>query len=323
MAGIKIGTQGFLRFILAVLIIAVIALIYLYQRLAAPPAEVYNSRGMTHVLSVYGFGPSPDEQLKQPHDVAFDKQGNIYISDTGHRRVLVFGSDGGFLKQLGKAGTGAGEFVAPLGIAVGADGRVYVADESAGKVVIFGPNGKFLKEFRVMMPLKPAVFGRRLYVTNYAFVNIYDLNGRHLIDRWGGKGKAEGRFDLPTGLAVAGKDEIYVADLNNKRIQLLDRRGKVRLVLGSSGAQDKKSWRFSLPSGVATDERKRIYVVDAFNHELDVFKADGAGGARFSQQGQREGELHYPAGIAYGGHGLVAVADKFNDRVQLLRIDPP
>lgn len=315
MAGIKIGTKGFLRFVLVVLIVAAIALIYLYQRLAAPPAEVYNSRGMRHVLSIYGFGPSPDEQLKQPHDAAFDKQGNIYITDTGHRRVLVFGPGGDFLRQLGKGGAGKGEFVTPLGIAVGEDGRVYVADESAGKVVIFRSNGEFLREFRVMMPLKPAVFGRRLYVANYAFVNIYDLSGRYLIDRWGGKGAAKGKFDLPTGLAVTAKDRIYVADLNNKRVQMLDSRGKVHMSLGGK--------MFSLPAAIAVDERDRLYVVDAFSHELAVFSADGAGLARFSRLGQKEGELYYPAGIAYGGRGLVAVADKFNDRVQLFRIDLP
>jgi len=320
MAGINVGVRSFLRLALGVLIIAVIVLSYVFYRLSLPPVEVFNSRGMTHILSIYGYGSRPSQQLKRPHDVAFDKRGNIYITDAGHRRVLVFSSSGRFLRQLGKAGAGPGEFVTPLGISVGGDGRVYVADESAGKVVIFDARGKLQREFRVMMPLKPYVFGGRLYLANYAFVNVYDLNGRYLIDRWGGKGKAGGRFDLPTGLAVAGKDEIYVADLNNRRIQVLDRRGKTRLTLGPDGTKG-RSWDFGLPSGVVTDEKKRIYVVDAFAHELDVFQPDGTAPARFSREGQKEGELYYPAGIAYGGQGVVAIADKFNDRVQLLRIE--
>jgi hypothetical protein len=39
--------------------------------------------------------------------------------------------------------------------------------------------------------------------------------------------------------------------------------------------------------------------------------------------GHNEGELYYPAGIAYGGNETFAIADKFNDRVQVLRIPSP
>ncbi len=322
MASTTAASKVLLRLILGILVLAVIILSYVYNRLSEAPAEIFEQRGLRHVLSIYGSGPAPEEQLKQPHDVAFDRRGNIYITDTGNRRVMVFTAGGRFLRQLGKAGTGPGEFVTPLGISVGADGRVYVADQTAGKVAIFDSSGRFKREFRVMMPLKPFVFDGRLYLADYAFVSVYDLSGRHLLGRWGGKGKGKGRFDLPTGLAVADRDHIYVADLNNKRIQVFDRRGKVRLVIGSSGAK-KAGWHFSLPSGVAADERDHIYVVDAFNHELAVFKADGTRASRFSRQGEKEGELNYPAGIAYGGQGLVAVADKFNNRVQLLRLALP
>ncbi len=319
MTSITVGTRGFLRFVLAILIVAVFALSYIYYSISRPKAVVYKGKGIQNVLSIYGYGNKPEEQLKQPHDVAFDRNGNIYVTDTGHGRVLVFSATGRFLRKFGRPGLGKGEFVAPLGIAVGADGRVYVADQTAGKVVIFRSDGRVERELRVMMPLKPVVFGKRLYLANYAFINIYDLSGKHLLDRWGGKGKDEGQFDLPTGFIVKDKNRIYIADLNNLRVQAVDGKGQVKWVVGQPFS-DEKDRRFGLPSGIAGDEKDRLFVVDAFNHQIEVLDASGASLAKVSQEGQREGELYYPSGIAYAGKDIFAVADKFNDRVQLLKI---
>lgn len=320
MARIGAKTRSILRVVLVVLVLVVGVLAYIYYLISQPPAEVVQAKGFTHLLSIYGYGSRADEQLKQPHDVAFDRRGNIYITDTGHRRVLVFSPAGRFIRQIGKAGAGRGRFMTPLGIAIDGDGRVYVADETAGKVVVFDPDGRVIREIRVMMPLKPVVFDGRLYLANYAFVNIYELNGGRLINRLGGKGQGRGEFDLPTGLAVTGKDKIFVADLNNVRIQALGRNGKVKWVVGGvSAAPD--SQHFGLPAAIAADENGRLYVVDAFAHQIEVLTARGVGLTQLGQEGQREGEFYYPAGIAYGGQGLLAVADKFNNRVQLFKVD--
>ena len=43
---------------------------------------------------------------------------------------------------------------------------------------------------------------------------------------WGSLGKGPGEFDTPHGMAVSPKDEIYVADRGNRRIQVFDPEGK-------------------------------------------------------------------------------------------------
>ena len=43
---------------------------------------------------------------------------------------------------------------------------------------------------------------------------------------WGSLGNGPGQFDTPHGVAVSPKDEIYVADRGNRRIQVLDTEGK-------------------------------------------------------------------------------------------------
>ena len=81
-------------------------------------------------------GPAAPAQkylFGRPTDVAWDPQGNIFVSDGYvNTRVVKFDKEGRFLAQVGseKAGTGQSELNLPHGIAVDAKGDVYVADRS-------------------------------------------------------------------------------------------------------------------------------------------------------------------------------------------------
>ena len=81
-------------------------------------------------------GPAPPAEkytFSRPTDVAWDPQGNIFVSDGyGNNRVVKYDKNGRFLKQVGseKAGNGKDQFNLPHGIAVDAKGNVYVADRS-------------------------------------------------------------------------------------------------------------------------------------------------------------------------------------------------
>jgi len=81
-------------------------------------------------------GPAPPAgkyTFSRPTDVAWDTQGNIFVSDGyGNNRVVKYDKNGRFLKQIGseKAGNGKDQFNLPHGIAVDAQGVVYVADRS-------------------------------------------------------------------------------------------------------------------------------------------------------------------------------------------------
>src|SRR5207247_784328 len=69
-----------------------------------------------------------------PRAVAVDGQGNVYISDTGNKRIVVTDSEGKYLYQWGHPGADPGAFSEPIGIAVDDQGRVYVADTWNGRV---------------------------------------------------------------------------------------------------------------------------------------------------------------------------------------------
>ena len=44
-----------------------------------------------------GKGPS---EFNTPHSIAADAKGNIYVADRGNRRIQVFDSNGGFLREI-------------------------------------------------------------------------------------------------------------------------------------------------------------------------------------------------------------------------------
>lgn len=80
-------------------------------------------------------------------ELAFDAQGNIYVTDPGNNRVQKFDSQGNYLSQFGSLGTGNGQFNSPAGIAIDASGNVYVTDAGNARVEKFDTNGNYLGQF--------------------------------------------------------------------------------------------------------------------------------------------------------------------------------
>ncbi len=76
-----------------------------------------------------------------PTNVAVDKDGNLYVSDTLNDRVEEFDAEGAFIRTFGKNGDGPGEFTRPKGIAIDCDGHVWVADANMNRLQVFTPEG--------------------------------------------------------------------------------------------------------------------------------------------------------------------------------------
>lgn len=317
----RISLRSFLITLLFILMIMAALLLYLYFILSRPlGATAVETKQMKHVFSIYGFGTKTDEMLSRPTDVAFDDEGNIYIADAGHARVLVFRSSGQFLRKVGKKGFGKGELMEPTGVTTSKDGRIYVADKALSKVVIYDGKGKFQSEFKVMVPFKPHVENGKLYLTTYGHIMVYDLKGR-LLTQWGKRGREEGELDCPTGIAVDKSGKVYVSDTLNLRIQAFSRSGELLWVNGKPAEDIKAADRtFGLPGGIAMDEKNLLYLIDAFDNSVKVIDAKGKHLATLGKKGVKEGEFNQPSSIAYDQNGIFAIADKFNDRVQVVKI---
>ena len=50
-----------------------------------------------------------------PRGVAVDQAGNVYVTDTGNKRVVVFDSNGTYITEFGSYGMEPGQFDEPVG----------------------------------------------------------------------------------------------------------------------------------------------------------------------------------------------------------------
>ncbi len=100
--------------------------------------------------------PPIDGQFRQPTDVAFDTQGNTFISDGYiNSRVAKYDKNGHWVKSFGEPGNGPGQLNTPHGIANDAQGNIYVADRGNSRIQVFDPEGKLLREIKINAPVPP------------------------------------------------------------------------------------------------------------------------------------------------------------------------
>jgi len=90
---------------------------------------------------------SEEGRLFSPTNLALDRDGRIYVSDTGGFTVKVYDAEGNFLRAIGERGLDAGRFALNKGVAVDREGRVYVVDAATGLAQVFDAEGKLLMFF--------------------------------------------------------------------------------------------------------------------------------------------------------------------------------
>ena len=61
-------------------------------------------------LTKFGEKESNNEELSSPHSIDIDKEGNVYVTDTGNDRIQKYNLDGKFILQWGEEGSGDGQF---------------------------------------------------------------------------------------------------------------------------------------------------------------------------------------------------------------------
>jgi poly(3-hydroxybutyrate) depolymerase/DNA-binding beta-propeller fold protein YncE len=162
------------------------------------------------------------DQFDRPTDVAFAPNGDFSITDGyGNSRVLKYARDGKLIQQWGVKGTGEGEFNLPHAICRDAKGNLLVGDRENNRVQVFDSEGKFLKQWNESgAPYGLCLAGERLFVADgrAGWVKVLGPDGK-VIGRLGEKGTQPGQFDMPHMLCLDSRGDLYVAEVNNKRIQ--------------------------------------------------------------------------------------------------------
>ena len=84
----------------------------------------------------------------------------------------------------------------------------------------------------------------------------------------GRQGKQPGEFNYPNGLRVSSREELYVCDSENNRIQVFDLDLNFKREFGGPGTGKDQ---FSFPADVEFDSSDNIYISDNGNHRIQVF----------------------------------------------------
>ena len=194
--------------------------------------------------------PAIDGQFRQPTDVAWDTQGNTFISDGYiNSRVAKYDKNGDWVKQWGTPGKAEGQFDTPHGIANDAQGNIYVADRGNERIQVFDPDGKLLRVIKVDLPAPPDAkpwMGavptgpgtmhpgapwtvcitpgpiQYLYTSDAFPGRIYKftLDGK-LVGMLGKAGRQPKQFGWIHEIACPSENELYVAEILNWRVQKL------------------------------------------------------------------------------------------------------
>ena len=199
--------------------------------------------------------PAVNGQFRQPTDVTWDTQGNIFISDGYiNSRVAKFDKNGDWVKQWGAPGSGPGEFNTPHSIASDAKGNIYVADRGNRRIQVFDPDGTFLRQITIDVPVPSGVhmwMGNPPAPQPPATVGAAPPNGTM-------------QSGAPWAICITpGPTQyLYSADAYPGRIYKLTLDGKVVGVFGSMGHQLKQ---FGWVHEIACPSENELYTAEILN----------------------------------------------------------
>jgi DNA-binding beta-propeller fold protein YncE len=163
-----------------------------------------------------------------PRAIAINAAGEVFVTDTGNKRVQVFGLDGSFKRMFGGAGSGPGQFNEQVGLSLDSQGNVWVADTWNHRIQELSPNGDPLLEIPVPTGWQSQA------VTNKPYLAV-DAQGR-VIATFPDQGKlavfnTEGQQleevplqgGAPVGVAFSADGRLVVADARGNVVDSLSR----------------------------------------------------------------------------------------------------
>ena len=130
---------------------------------------------------------------------------------------------------------------------------------------------------------------------------------------------ATSMFALPAGVAVGAGGNVYVGDLANYRVRMLNAATSTWSTIGGNGTSDFLDGTVSVfksPAGVAVSASGNVYVADADNNRIRMFTANPPTWSTIGGNGAAS-EFNAPQGVAVGADGNVYVADSDNHRIRI------
>jgi len=252
-------------------------------------------------------GTATAASLAYPFGVAVDGAGNLYIADSNNQRIRRVDAGTGLISTVaGDGGYGyngdggsatAASLASPAGVAVDGAGNLFIADQGNQRI--------------------------RRVDAGTGLISTVAGNGNYGYNGDGGSATAASLAN-PTGVAVDGAGNLYIADYGNQRIRKVDALGTISTVAGNGiagssgdgGAATAASLAY--PTGVAVDGAGNLFIVDQGNQRIRKVDALGTistvvgnGTTGYSGDGgaATAASLRYPTGVAVDGAGNLFIVD--------------
>ena len=269
-------------------------------------------------------------EFSEPSDVSVSKEGLIYVVDGVNNKIKIFRNDGDFLSSFGRKGSGNGEFLFPLGIDIAPSGKVYVADSGNHRIQVFDPKGSFIAKVKLPpkkgRPADPTDVvvdetGNRLYAVDNDnhYILVYELSKLTLLETFGAPGNQERHFTYPFFIALDKDKYLYIVDVINTRVQVLNPEGLFVTFIGEWGVDKGQLFR---PKGVAIDKQNRVYVSDSYMGVIQVFDSLGDFYAVLGDPIERSVlKFKTPTGIYVDDYNRLYVVEMFAQKVSVYSIE--
>ena len=197
---------------------------------------------------------------------------NVFVADTGRSQVQVYSRDGEWISTWGK-----GKLNYPFAVTY-TDSRLYVADPNLMELFVFDDRGEMQKSL---------LNKQRLQLTS---------------------GK-QGEIIRPTAVQVGADNLIYVSDVGNQVVLVMDSSGKILRYFGGSGTIEGK---FQYPNALYVEKNGKVYVSDSNNGRIQIFDQKGQFLYMINGSQGKSGPLALPRGLVVTDSGIIFVVDVFS-----------
>lgn len=265
-------------------------------------------------------GPATVAGLAAPYDLAIDGNGNLYISEGDAYRIRRINAQDGIIQTF--AGTGspgnttevsalAAQLNGPRGIAFNAQGELFISMVGNDCVRYIDADSSYL----------------------HAFAGT-GANGSAGFSGDGASALAA-QFYSPYGVQVAPNGDVYIADLNNRRIRKVDvASGLITTVAGSglntydgdgvpatTAAIGRPQWMAFDAVGnlfFSSPEQNRVRRVDAATGIITTIAGNGTAGFGGDNGAATAAFINNPADLVVAPDGRIFFADSYNHRIRVL-----
>ncbi len=262
-------------------------------------------------LAKFGTGGSGQGQFTEPQGIAFDKEGHVWVADTGDSRIEELTTTGEYLAQTSNVSETC--MKNPDGVALASSGDVWVADTANDRVSELSSTGKALQRFGTEGSLASQFKEPRGIATDSSG-NVWVADtGNNRVQEFGSKGeylrtvgstgKENGQLEKPTGVAISSEGDLWVADSGNERLEEFSSTGTyLAQVTGYK------------PEDIAADAKGNVWFTTKTNYVWDYSPSTKKTVGSFGGSA----EFKHAAGLTVSGEN-VYVTDRGNNRVKVFK----